>query len=175
MTPKLNNSRALPDNEKKLIHPFEPIIDNNSQMLILGSFPSKKSFENSFYYSHPQNQFWRLLSEIFGEKEPKSIEEKLVFLKKHKIALWDMVKKCKRDNSLDSSLKEIEVNDIGSLLIKYPNIKKIYFTGRKTQKLFEKNFSYLKIKTYYLPSPSPAYKKLTFHQKLNIWKKLIKT
>ena len=158
----------------KETHPFEPIIDKSSKILILGSFPSFESFKKSFYYGHKQNQFWKLLSSVFDDKEPKTKEEKIKFLKKHEIALWDMVKSCKRVNSLDSSLKEIEVNDIKKLLEEFPNIEAIFFTSRTSQKLFEKNFKDLKIPRFYLPSPSPAYKKMTFEEKLHIWKNLIK-
>ncbi|SMC09420.1 DNA-deoxyinosine glycosylase [Nitratiruptor tergarcus] len=152
-----------------LQHPFEPIIDKNSKVLILGSFPSIKSFENSFYYGHPQNQFWKILATLFDEKTPQTIEEKISFLKKHHIALWDMVRSCKRENSLDTSLKDIEVNDIEKLLHQYPNIKAIFFTGKKAQKLFSKYFSHLSIPTFYLPSPSPAYRKMILQQKVQAW------
>ena len=154
-------------------HPFDPIVFENSKILILGTFPSFKSIEDNFYYSHKQNQFWRLLASIYNEKIPTNIDDKIYFLKKYEIALWDMVKSCKRENSLDNSLKEIEVNNIELFLKNYPNIEHISFTGKRSQKLFEKNFSYLKIRTDYLPSPSPAYKKLSFKQKLKIWQDLI--
>ncbi|WP_187648210.1 DNA-deoxyinosine glycosylase [Nitrosophilus labii] len=155
-------------------HPFEPIVFEDSKILVLGSFPSFDSFKNSFYYGHKHNQFWRLLADIFNDIVPNNIEEKIIFLKKHKIALWDMVKSCKRESSLDSTLKHIEINDIETFLKENPSIEKIYFTGRKSQELFEKNFSHLNIKRYYLPSPSPAYRKLRYEEKLKIWRKLIK-
>lgn len=158
---------------KKEFHPFEPIIFKDSTILILGTFPSFDSFKNNFYYGHKHNQFWKLLSDIYKENPPQTIEEKIDFLKRHKIALWDMVKSCHRKTSLDSSLKSIEINDIEALLKEYPNIKRLYFTGRKSQALFEKNFSHLKIERFYLPSPSPAYRKLSYEEKLKIWKNLI--
>jgi len=152
-------------------HPFEPIIDKSSKILILGTFPSIKSFENSFYYSHPRNQFFSLLADTFDEKRPNSIDEKISLLKKHNIALWDVVKGANRKNSLDSSLKDIELNDIKSLLDKYPNIKLIAFTSKTAEKLFKKlniNFP-----TAYLPSPSPAYAKMKYEDKLKVYKKIL--
>ena len=157
-----------------LAHPFDPIIDKDSKVLILGTFPSVKSFENSFYYSHPKNQFWKLLSRLFDEAEPKSIEEKIAFLHRHHIALWDMVKACERANSLDTSLKNIEVNDIAALLQKYPNIKVLFFTGRKAEALYKKHFSSLSYPNFYLPSPSPAMQRITFEEKLQKWSFLTK-
>ena len=166
--PKSNNSSREPS-PGKLLHPFDPIIDENSRILVLGTFPSIKSFEKSFYYAHPQNQFWKILSEILHDKVPDTIEEKIEFLQRHGIALWDMVKGCKRENSLDSSLKDIEVNDIEAFLKKYPNIQALFFTGRKSQELFERNFSHLDIPRYYLLSPSPAFRKATFEEKVRQW------
>ena len=159
-------------NKAKYFHPFSPLIDDKSEVLILGTFPSIKSFEDNFYYAHPQNQFWRLLSGVFDTKVPQSNTKKKEFLKKHHIALWDMIKSCKRENSLDSNLKEIEPNDIEALLKKYPNIKKVCFTSKKAQKIYEKNFSHLSTDTYYLLSPSPAYAVMKFEDKLKKWREV---
>ena len=157
---------------KKLSHPFDPILFNDTEILILGTFPSIDSFENGFYYSHARNQFWSILSEI--TKYPiNNRDQKIWLLKQSKIGLWDMVKGCSRENSLDSSLKEIEVNDIPTLLQRYPTIRKILFTGRKAQELFEKHYSQLKIKRDYLPSPSPAYAGMSFEDKLKVYREKI--
>ena len=155
-----------------LMHPFSPIIFKDTEILILGSFPSIKSFEKSFYYSHPRNQFWRILSDITGY--PVTIrEQKIWLLKQMKWGLWDMVKSCSRDNSLDTSLKSIEVNDIPALLEKYPTIQKIAFTGKKAQELYHKSFPNLHIETIYLPSPSPAYAAMSFEEKRDEYKRLL--
>lgn len=154
----------------KLKHPFEPIIFKDTKFLILGTFPSIKSFKNSFYYSNARNQFWTILSQITNYPINNK-EQKIWLLKVAKIGLWDMVASCKRQNSLDSSLREIELNDIEGLLASYPNIKKILFTGRKAQELFEKNFSHLKIERVYLPSPSPAYAKMSLKEKIRVYKR----
>ncbi len=166
---KIESQAKACDNPSSIHHPFPPIIDKSSKILILGTFPSIKSFENSFYYGHPQNQFWKILAKIHDEELPTTINEKKEFLKKHHIALWDMVKGCKRENSLDSSLKNIEINDIEGLLQKFPNIEAIFFTGKKAQKLYESNFNHLKIPTFYLPSPSPAFRNLTLDEKIERW------
>ncbi len=85
-------------------HPLPPIVDESSQILILGSFPSLKSFEEMFYYAHPKNQFWRLLGDIYGVCV-NTKEEKIRLLRNSKIALWDVVAACERVNSSDSNLK----------------------------------------------------------------------
>ena len=162
-----------------LTHPFEPIIDKNSEILILGTFPSIKSFEKSFYYSHPKNQFWDLLSDVFNDKKPKNIKEKTEFLKKHKIALWDSICECKRKhgNSRDDNLEILKPCDIEKLLKKYPNIKKAAVTSRTGEKVLKKHFknsSFELLKNpIYLPSPSPLNARMTLNQKAEIWKKLL--
>ena len=165
---------------EKLIHPFKPVIFEDSEILILGTFPSIKSFENNFYYSHPKNQFWKILSLIFNEKEPKNIEEKIDFLKKHKIALWDTICECKRSkgNSRDDNLIDIKPCPIEELLKKYPNIKKVAVTSRLAEKVIKKHFknsplSILNSQLIYLPSPSPLNARLNLQQKAKRWKELL--
>lgn len=158
--------------QKQQSHPFEPIIFSNSEMLILGSFPSLKSFEYGFYYAHPKNQFWKLLSNIY-DKKAESQAEKIELLKYTKIALWDVAKTCERKNSADSNLKNIVPNDIKELLSSYPNIKLIFFTGRTAQKIFNTHFGHLGVSGVLLPSPSPAYAAVSFEAKLEIWRKTL--
>jgi len=152
----------------QLSHPFEPIIFKDTKILILGSFPSIKSFENEFYYAHPRNQFWRILSAItsypIGNRD-----QKLWLLKESKLGLWDMVASCKRENSLDSSLEDEEVNDIAEFLESHPEIEKLAFTGKKSQALFETHFGYLDIARIYLPSPSGAYAAMRIEEKSLIY------
>jgi len=158
---------------ERLTHPFKPIIFNDTQILILGTFPSIKSFDESFYYAHPRNQFWKILSEITGYPAITK-EQKIWILKQNRWGLWDMVESCKRNNSLDSSLKEITPNDIESILREYPTITKLAFTGRKAQNLYQRYFSHLDIDTIYLPSPSPAYSAMSYEEKKRIYQQELK-
>ena len=152
-----------------LEHPFKPIVFKDTEILILGSFPSIKSFDKNFYYAHPQNQFWKILEAV--TKYPVNNRDQMIWLlKESKFGLWDMVKRCSRDNSLDNSLENEEVNDIADFLESHPNIKKLAFTGKKAQALFEINFHYLNIESVYLPSPSAAYAKMNIIDKIEIYK-----
>ena len=151
-----------------LEYPFKPIVFKDTKTLILGSFPSIQSFENEFYYAHPRNQFWKIL-EVVTSYPINNRDQKLWLLKEAKFGLWDMVKECQRENSLDSSLENEEVNDIGSFLEKYPSIVKVAFTGRKAEALFKMHFDYLGIETIYLPSPSSAYAKMSFEKKVEVY------
>jgi len=130
------------------------------------------SFEKSFYYAHPRNQFWKLLSEL-SSYPINNRDQKIWLLKVSKIALWDMVKNCTRDSSLDSSLEEIEVNNLAEFLEEHPSIEKIAFTGRLAERLFKMHFDYLEIESVYLPSPSSAYAKMSFEQKLEKYRALL--
>lgn len=153
-----------------LAHPFNPIVYKDTKTLILGSFPSIKSFENDFYYAHPSNKFWKILEAVTAYPV-NNRDQKFWLLKECKFGLWDMVRTCSRDNSLDTSLENEEVNDIASFLEAHPTINKLAFTGKKAEALFNTHFSYLDIETVYLPSPSAAYASMKFETKVNAYKK----
>jgi len=153
--------------QKRLEHPFDAIVDENSKVLILGSFPSIKSFEQNFYYAHPRNQFWPIMEELFGVTL-KSNEEKRAFALEKGIALWDTYASLKRGegNSSDSNLKELQVNDFDAFLKKYPNIRHLFFTGQKAYQGYMKHFKDIKIETTLLPSTSPAHAAMKKEEKL---------
>ncbi len=155
-----------------LEHPFKPIIFKDTKILILGSFPSIQSFEKNFYYAHPRNQFWKILEAVTGYPV-NNRDQKIWLLKECKFGLWDMIKGCSRENSLDSSLENEEVNDINELLEENPTIIKVAFTGKKAEALFKTHFSHLDVETVYLPSPSAAYAKMSFNEKVAAYKKLL--
>lgn len=146
-------------------HESIPIfIDDESEILILGSLPSVKSREDGFYYAHKRNRFFKTLSSLFNEDEPLSIEERKAFLKCHKIALYDVIYECDIHASSDASITNVKVIDIKSILAKYPSIRKIAINGGKAKQLFDKyllkDVDVEQIKIYYLPSTSPANAKM---------------
>ena len=130
---------------EQLAHPFKPIIFKDTEVLILGSFPSIKSFENNFYYAHPRNQFWKILKAVTNYPVNNK-DQKIWLLKESKFGLWDMIKNCSRDNSLDSSLEDEEVNDLATFLEENPTIKKLAFTGKKSQALLKPILDIWKLK-----------------------------
>ena len=142
--------------KETIIHPFNPIYDKDSKVLVLGSIPSPKSRELGFYYGHPQNRFWKVLSKVYDEPIPNTIAEKKTFVLKHHIALWDVVHSCEIVGASDSSIRNVVSNDIENLLLK-TNIKYIITTGKKADSLYQK-YTYKKtnIKSICLPSTSPA-------------------
>lgn len=155
------------------ISSFSPIIDVNSEILILGSIPGVKSLEKQQYYGHPQNKFWKIIFELFNEELTGDYAERIQVLKKYHIALWDVIDSCERKGSLDSEIKNEEANQIPELLEEYPNIKAIFCNGGKSyknlQKILGKNFS---IPIVLLPSTSPLHT-ISFERKLEDWKKIV--
>lgn len=155
-------------------HPFKPIYNKNSKILILGSFPSIKSREDNFYYAHPQNRFWKVLKKVFcDEVELNTKDDKTKFLLKHNVAIWDSIKECDIENSDDSSIKNAIPNDIGKILNE-SNITKIFCNGRASYKVFKKYYkNKLDIKIDVLPSTSPANAKYSVDNLAKIWKEKI--
>ena len=134
---------------------FPPVFDENSKVLILGSFPSVKSREISFYYGHKQNRFWRMLSRIFNVEIPDDPKEKRVFLLEKRIALWDMVTECEIEGSSDSSVKNPKTADL-SIVFQTAKIERILLNGTLAYSLFEKTYSDCGIPYAKMPSTSPA-------------------
>jgi len=145
-------------------HPFDPILDYDSRVLFLGSFPSIASFEQAFYYAHPRNAFWPIIESIF-KVTLSSNEMKKTFCLNKGIGLWDVIGSCERANSSDTNLTECIPNDFVALLTHYPNIRAIGFTGKKSYELFQKYFADLEIEKVLLPSTSPAYAAMKIEDK----------
>ena len=102
--------------QESVQHPFPPLYDSRSEILILGSFPSVKSREQRFFYGHPQNRFWRVTAAVFGCEVPQTIEEKRAFLLSHHVALWDVIASCEITGSSDSSIRNVQPNDLTPIL-----------------------------------------------------------
>ena len=151
-------------------HTFEPIFDTNSEILVLGSFPSVKSRENNFYYAHPQNRFWRVVASVYSCPVPKTVEEKKNMLLSNKIAVWDVIKSCEITGSADSTIKSVIPNDLSEIL-SVADIKKIYANGKTAQSLYNK---YIKKNTgvdiISLPSTSPANAAYSLEKLIKEWK-----
>lgn len=139
-----------------IIHPIAPVYDENSKVLILGSFPSVKSREACFFYGHPQNRFWKLMASIFEDELPVTNDEKRAFLLRHNIAVWDVIKSCDITGSSDASIKNVVPNDL-SIILNHANIRNIYVNGKTAYKYYEKYTKHLvKREAICLPSTSPA-------------------
>lgn len=158
-----------------LTHPFPPLYDKDSRILILGSFPSVKSREQMFFYGHPQNRFWKVLASLFNQKIPESLQEKRAFLLLNKIALWDVIKSCDIKGSSDSSIKNVEANDIRPIL-NFSPITKIFVNGKSAAALYKKYIlPYSKREAFCLPSTSPANAAWSLEKLCEAWKEILQS
>lgn len=152
------------------IYSFPPIISKDSKILILGSIPGVQSLEKQEYYAHPQNQFWKILFELKQENFTNQYAEKLIFLAKIKIALWDTIESCERKGSKDTEIKNEVENSILELLKNFPNIKAIFCNGQKSHKnlmkILDKNHP---LPIFVLPSTSPLHT-ISLEKKMESWK-----
>lgn len=155
-------------------HDFEPVFDENSKVLILGTFPSVKSRENQFYYGHPQNRFWKVIAGLTESEVPQTIEEKKKLLLEHGIAIWDVIESCDIIGSSDSSIKNVVPADI-ERVVANSKIENIYANGGTAKKLYEK---YSQKKTgreiIGLPSTSPANAAYSMERLLECWQEVKK-
>lgn len=153
-------------------HPFPPLYDENSKILILGSFPSVKSREQNFFYGHPQNRFWKVMAIIMEREIPTTIEEKQEFLLSSNIALWDVIASCEITGSSDSSIKNVVANDLTEIL-NNANIKQIFVNGKTAEKCYNK---YIRNKigrdAVCLPSTSPANAEFSVESLVGEWKQI---
>lgn len=147
---------------------FPPVYNEYSRILILGSFPSVKSREISFYYGNKQNRFWKTVCAFFKESVPETVNGKKEFLLRNKIALWDMALSCEIEGSADSSVKNAVLADLEEIL-KKAKIEKILLNGTLAYDLFMQKYANMDIPYVKMPSTSPAnprFREETWHKEL---------
>ncbi|MFD1169811.1 MULTISPECIES: DNA-deoxyinosine glycosylase [Oceanobacillus] len=164
--------------DKKIVS-FPPVLPDEPRVLILGSMPSVKSLEEQQYYGNPRNHFWPILFALFQENKIDNYDDRIDFVKKHGIALWDAIAACYREGSLDSSIKDAEANDIAGLLERYPTIRFIGCNGTKAFDTFKKHFDFTQFPDVHvkkLPSTSPIPGRFTktFDEKVESWSIILK-
>ena len=159
---------------ENLTHPFAPVFDENSRVLILGSFPSVMSRENRFYYGHPQNRFWRVIASVFGKDTPVTVGEKKELILSCRLALWDVIESCGIEGSADGSIRGARVNDLAVILNKCP-IRSIYCNGKTAWRLYEKHLrARTGIGAACLPSTSAANARWTEEMLRDAWARIVR-
>ncbi len=154
-------------------HPFPPLFDKDSGILILGSFPSVKSREQQFFYGHPQNRFWKVIAAVTGEPVPVTIPEKRLLLLGHRIALWDVIASCEITGSSDASIKNAKPNDLSPIL-QTADIRQIFCNGTKSWDLYQKYIAPSAGRpAVRLPSTSPANAAWTLEKLTAAWTKAL--
>jgi len=153
-----------------IVHPFGPLYDAHSEILILGSLPSVKSREQNFFYGHPQNRFWPLLALLFGERAPETVEEKKALALRHHVALWDTIYSCDIIGSSDSSIRGVVPTDLRPILAG-SGVRRIFCNGRTSGMYFHRyQEKTLGLKAAVLPSTSPANAAWTMERLAEAWR-----
>ena len=161
--------RSVQKNSDIIKHPFGPLYDKNSKVLILGSFPSVKSRENNFFYGYPQNRFWKVVAGIFDYPVPASIEEKRKLILENRLALWDSIAECEITGSSDSSIRNAKPNDL-SIILNSAKIEKIFTNGKKSHELYSKYIGPVTgMEDVCLPSTSPANAQWSVDRLIEAW------
>jgi len=165
-----------------VIQGFPPIESEDAEILILGSMPSEESLRAKQYYAHPRNAFWPMMLELLDGKAGLEYSERAQVLIENRIALWDTLKTCMRNGSLDSAIVEnsIETNDFRTFFQRHRKIRHIFFNGQKARQVYRKYVLpelpaiYKTIECSVLPSSSPAMAMLDRHQKTDAWRAILR-
>lgn len=154
------------------VHPIPPLFNEESETLILGSFPSVKSREATFFYGHPQNRFWTVIAEIYGCEKPQTVEGKKKLILNNKLAMWDVIESCEIEGSADSTISNVTANDL-SVILNNSRVSRIFVNGKTAEKYYNK-YTYPKtgIKAICLPSTSPANAAWSVEKLVEAWKKI---
>jgi len=161
----------------KKVRSFDPISSKDARILILGSMPGERSLAAAQYYAHPRNAFWKILQRAVGWEEGAEYDERILRLKAHGIALWDVLHSCHRKGSLDTAIRagSVKVNDFGAFFRRHPKIDTVLFNGSASERYYKQyvlptlertDLSYLR-----MPSTSPAHAALSFEEKAAAWLK----
>lgn len=161
------------------VHSFDPIADKSAEVLVLGSMPGLASLAAGQYYAHPQNAFWRVISELLEVDPAAPYPARIKALKSARIALWDVLQSCSREGSLDAMIeRDAQIaNDFQAFFRKHRKIRQVFFNGAKAEACFKRHvlrsidtgpFAYVR-----LPSTSPANASISYEQKLLAWRMIV--
>lgn len=156
-----------------IVHPLKPFYRENSEILILGSFPSVKTREMGYYYGHPQNRFWRVLATLFDKDVPQSIDERAGFLERNRIACWDVIYQCDIIGSSDASIRNVIPTDLQHI-VEESSVRRIFCNGGTSAKLYKKyQEPILQVKARRLLSTSPANAAYSLEQLVEDWRVIL--
>ena len=155
-------------------HDFQPIYNEESRILMLGTMPSPKSREVGFYYGHPRNRFWKVVSDVCGEQLPETKEEKIAFALRNKIAVWDVLAGCEIKGAEDASIRNPVANDM-NLILQNADIRAVFATGQKAAQLYKKHCQpQTGMKIITLPSTSPANCSVSYEKLFEAYEMILK-
>lgn len=155
-----------------MLKSFFPVVNERTRVLIVGSMPGTASLNAGQYYAYKHNQFWKMMSAFFSDGNiPENYPDKLNLLLQHSVGLWDTLRACERDGSLDTQIRQAQPNDFPALLAQYSAIRTLLFNGRAAYHYFVKFFGQMPGVTYcVLPSTSPANAGVSYEEKRKQWR-----
>jgi double-stranded uracil-DNA glycosylase len=163
-----------------VIESFPAIAAAECHTLILGTMPGAVSLAQHRYYAHPRNAFWPIMTELLALDADSDYLAKTTALAAHGFALWDVLKACVREGSLDTAIENDSIvpNDVAGFLNRHRSVRRICFNGATAAKLFRRHIqptlpTPTSIDYLQLPSTSPAHAGMRYEQKLNIWRTLL--
>lgn len=167
---------------KTVIHEIPPVWSKESKVIFLGTMPSPVSRRQGFFYMHPQNRFWKVLPEVFGEKLSfpnnstflqEAVGERKDFIIRHRLALWDVLESCEIEGASDASIKKEKVNDFTEIFTK-SKIRNVCFTGKAAQALWKKHCDKkYEVNCICLPSTSPANASFSLEKLVSAYKVIL--
>jgi hypoxanthine-DNA glycosylase len=156
-----------------VLHGLPPLLDADTRLVVLGSFPGVSSLRAQQYYGHPQNQFWKIMATLLspnaGEVLAMPYAERTQWLLSHGVGLWDVYAACERVGSLDANIQNAQPNDLQSLLTRCPKLRLIAHNGAESFK-HAKLTQVLGVPVYRLPSTSAANASMSYEKKLEAWR-----
>ncbi|WP_256078094.1 DNA-deoxyinosine glycosylase [Massilia sp. YIM B04103] len=167
----MNTPAQEPNTRKRC---FDPVVDERTRLLVLGSLPGEKSLALQQYYANPQNKFWELLGAILGtDLRSLPYEARLAALRERGVGLWDVIAEAERPGSLDAAISNASHNALTDLVATLPHLRAIGFNGGTAARLGRKQLSAVadRLSLIDLPSSSPAHT-IGFEPKLRIWRQL---
>ncbi len=165
------------DPSSTLLTGLPPVVRGDARVLVLGSMPGVRSLDEARYYAHSRNAFWSIVGPLIGQAPSRPYAARLDALRDHRIALWDVIGRCRRPGSLDSRIDpgSVEVNDLGGLIRRCQQLALIAFNGARAEQEFERRVlpglepAASRIERVRLPSTSPAHAALGVEQKRRAW------
>ncbi len=157
-----------------MLEGLPPVIDTRTRLIVLGSFPGQVSLQTQRYYGHPQNHFWKILAAIWNQPlTDMPYDDRLLAIRHKGLGLWDVYAGCEREGSLDSAIRDAELNDLGSLRTRCPQLQAVAHNGGESFR-HARHTQALGVPVYRLPSTSPANASWSFERKRAAWEEVLR-